>query len=100
MTLDTNQTKNTMFDKKMETLIAIGAATAFNCIPCLEHLYENAITCGLTVEQIKKASEIAGKVKKGAHTAISNSINGLIGNNEIVETQCDCKPKAKASSCA
>ncbi|MCP3929312.1 MAG: hypothetical protein GY705_09455, partial [Bacteroidetes bacterium] len=56
-----------ILEEKIEHLIAIGAATASNCIPCFEHLYENAITSGLTVEQIKRASDIAGQVKKGAH---------------------------------
>lgn len=88
MTQATHQTKNTIIDEKIETLIAIGAATACNCIPCFEHLYEKAITCGLAAEQIRRASDIAGRVKKGADTAISKSINELIGNEEILESPC------------
>ena len=59
--------------EKAEVLIAIGAATAANCIPCFEHLYEKAVTSGITASEIKRASEIAGMVKKGAHMAISRS---------------------------
>lgn len=88
MTQATHQIRNTVFDEKTETLIAIGAAAASNCIPCFEHLYEKAITCGLTVEQIKRASDIAGQVKKGADTAISKSISELIGSEEILESHC------------
>lgn len=88
MTQPANQNKDTIFDEKTQTLIAIGAATASNCIPCIEHLYEKAITCGLTAEQIKKASVIAGQVKKGANAAISNSIHELIGDEAILESHC------------
>lgn len=84
----THQKSNTIFDEKTETLIAIGAATACNCIPCFEHLYEKAITCGLAAEQIQRASDIAGQVKKGANTAISKTINELVGNKEILESHC------------
>jgi len=84
----TIQMGNIILDERIENLIAIGAAMASNCIPCFEHLYEKAITSGLTAEQIKRASDIAGQVKKGAHTAISNSINELIGDKEILESRC------------
>lgn len=91
-----DQLKTTIFDEKMETLIAIGAAMASNCIPCFEHLYEKAITSGLTAEQIKKALDIAGNVKKGAHSAISDSINELIGDDGIIESRC---MQATSKSC-
>ena len=93
----TNQIRNTRLDEKIEALVAIGAATASNCIPCFEHLYEKAITCGLTAEEIKRASEIAGLVKAGAHSAISSSINELIGDEENVES-C-CKQTGNKSCC-
>lgn len=76
------------FDEKIESLIAIGAATASNCIPCFEHLYENALASGLTAEQIKRATDIAGRVKQGAHTSITNSINEMVGDEESTESPC------------
>ena len=96
MTQPTKQTGDIIIDGKIETLIAIGAALASNCIPCFEHLYEKAIGCGLTVEQIKRASDIAGQVKKGAHTAISNSMNELFGHKEIAESP---RMQTATSSC-
>lgn len=69
--------------EKIENLIAIGAAVAANCIPCFEHLYENAITSGITEVEIKRAAEIASQVKNGAHKAISNTVEELTGPNEI-----------------
>ena len=74
---------------KVESLIAIGAATAANCIPCFEHLYQKAVSSGITLAEIKRASEIAGQVKKGAHIAIKNSINEIVGIKETHDLPCD-----------
>lgn len=74
--------------EKTETLIAIGAATAVNCIPCFEHLYEKAVTSGISGAEIERASEIAGLVKNGAHIAISNVIDELTGSTENSGVAC------------
>jgi hypothetical protein len=63
---------------KIESLFAIGAVKAANCIPCFEHLYEKAINSGMTLAEIKRASDDSGLVKKGAHTALTNSVNEII----------------------
>jgi len=76
-------------EEKTENLIAIGAATAANCIPCFEYLYEKAITSGLTAAEIKRATDIAGKVKKGAHMALANSVDELIGSKEPYDLPCE-----------
>ena len=77
-----------ILDGKSENLIAIGAATASNCIPCFEHLYEKAITAGATMAEIKRASEIAGQVKRGAHMALTQSVNELVGDQETGDLPC------------
>ena len=82
------KTEEQVLEDKIENLIAIGAATAANCIPCFEHLYEKAINSGVTLAEIKRASDIAGLVKRGAHIAIANSINELIGIEETQEFPC------------
>ena len=74
--------KETVLGEKAEVLIAIGAATAANCIPCFEQLYEKAVTSGITAAEVRRASEIAGLVKKGAHAAISDTIDELTGSQE------------------
>ena len=86
-----NRMKNSILEEKTETLIAIGAATASNCIPCFEHIYEKAITSGITLAEIKGASVIADKVKKGAHMALTNTVEELVGNKEISELPCNQK---------
>ena len=83
------KTEEQVLEDKIENLIAIGAATAANCIPCFEHLYEKAINSGITLAEIKRASDIAGLVKKGAHIALTNSINELIGIEETQDLPCD-----------
>jgi alkylhydroperoxidase/carboxymuconolactone decarboxylase family protein YurZ len=83
------KTEEQVLEDKIENLIAIGAATAANCIPCFEHLYEKAINSGITSAEIKRASDIAGLVKKGAHIALTNSINELIGIEETHNLPCD-----------
>ena len=91
-------TGGTALVEKADVLIAIGAATAANCIPCFEHLYEKAVTFGITASEIKRASEIAGMVKNGAHMAISNSIDELIGSNKVNASICG-KPAAGPCTC-
>ena len=86
-----------VLEERTETLIAIGAATAANCIPCFEHLYEKAITSGIPLAEIRRASDIAGQVKKSAHTAISNSIDELTGSKESRDLP--CKQTANKSCC-
>jgi hypothetical protein len=83
------KTEEQVLEDKIENLIAIGAATAANCIPCFEHLYEKAISSGITLAEIKRASDIAGLVKKGAHIALTNSVNELIGIEETQDLPCD-----------
>ncbi len=83
-------------DEKMKTLIAIGAATAANCIPCFEHYYFKASALSVDPCQIQEAVDIASKVKKGASLAIKDAINELmIGEKEPQVKEC-C---AAAASC-
>ncbi len=85
----TAKKQDRILEDKIENLIAIGAATAANCIPCFEHLYEKAIKSGITLSQIKRASDIAELVKKGAHIALTNSVNELIGIEETQNLPCE-----------
>ena len=92
-----NRTEELVLEEKTENLIAIGAATAANCIPCFEHLYEKAITSGITPAEIRRAAEIAGKVKAGAHIALTSSIDELLGDKETGD--CTCTQAANTSCC-
>ena len=92
------KTEEQVLEDKIENLIAIGDATAAHCIPCFEHLYEKAINSGITLAKIKQLSDIAGMVKKGAHIALTNNINQLIGIEGTHDLPCD--QTANKSCCA
>ena len=77
-----------ILEEKIENLIALGAASASNCIPCFEHIYEKAITSGVSLAEIKRASDIAEQVKKGAQVALSSTINDLVGDKKTSELTC------------
>lgn len=81
---------------RTDCLIAIGAAVAANCIPCFEHIYEKAIAAGVPAADIKRASDIAAMVKKGAHTAIADSIDELVDDRGISDSPCS---RAADKSC-
>ncbi|MGA2317210.1 MAG: carboxymuconolactone decarboxylase family protein [Thermodesulfobacteriota bacterium] len=84
-------------DEKTRLLICLGAATAANCIPCFEHYFGKAKEVGLKFEEIQEAVDLATQVKKGAHLAIKNCINGLMG--EVKEYDLPCDRQASKSCC-
>lgn len=50
-------------DDKTKELIAIGAAVAGNCIPCLQWHYKKCIELGIPEDKIKSAIAVAKIVK-------------------------------------
>jgi alkylhydroperoxidase/carboxymuconolactone decarboxylase family protein YurZ len=76
-------------DERTKVLICLGSATAANCIPCFEYYYGKAKAVRLTSEEIQEAVDLASQVKKGAHMAIKNSINGLMGGEKEYDLPCD-----------
>jgi AhpD family alkylhydroperoxidase len=53
-----NYYKNSALDQKYKELIAVGAAIATRCIPCLANHANNAISNGATCEEIIDAAAI------------------------------------------
>ena len=51
-------------DIKTKELVAIGAALAGNCLPCLEWHYKKCIELGISNDDIKEAIQMAKKVKE------------------------------------
>jgi alkylhydroperoxidase/carboxymuconolactone decarboxylase family protein YurZ len=76
-------------DERTRVLICLGAATAANCIPCFEYYFGKAGEVGLKNEEIQDAVDLASQVKKGAHMAIKNCINGLMGEEKEYALPCD-----------
>jgi len=102
--MDTIETTDIFKDEKTVALICLGAATAANCIPCFEHLYEKAHQAGLTAKEIQGAAQLAAIVKKGAHLALKSSIDELLGTDfeacdELPQQPCGCATPGSAKSC-
>jgi len=103
--MDTTTATEIFNDEKIVTLICLGAATAANCIPCFEHLYEKATHAGLTQEEIRGAAQLASVVKKGAHLALKSSIDELLGTDSetreaLPQQPCGCTPAKTTQNCA
>jgi len=73
-------------DKKMEEMIALGAAYAVNCQPCMEVHKRLAIEAGLTEIEMRAAIQVAEAVKTGAYGKAKQSTSNLFG--EIREKKC------------
>lgn len=69
-------------DKKIKTLVSLGAAVAANCIPCFEHYYQLAGKEGITDEDVCEVVKIAEKVKHGAAVATKQCICDIMKGNE------------------
>ena len=78
-------------EERTKLLVALGAATAANCIPCFEHFYCEAGVAGLTHAEIQETVDLASKIKQGAHIALKNSINDMMGQEEAYEEPCNRK---------
>ncbi len=84
-------------DENTKTLIAIGAATAANCIPCIDHYFFIAESFEIPKKHIQEAVDVASKVKTGASVTINDTIENLIhGKTSPKEAEC-CK--AQSSCC-
>ena len=76
-------------DERTKVLICLGASNAANCIPCFEHYFGKAKAVGLTFEEIQEAVNLSGQVKKGAHLAVKNGINDVMGQEKEYALPCD-----------
>ena len=52
---------------------------------------------GLTQAEIQEAVDLASKIKQGAHIALKNSINDMMGQEEAYEEPCN--RKSQTSCC-
>lgn len=69
-------------DIKTKELIAVGAAVAGNCIPCLQWHYNKCRELGVPVEDVKEAIEMAKMVKEVPINKINELAEKLTGTLE------------------
>ena len=67
---------------KERELVALGAAIASNCVPCIEHHVPEARKAGLTEAQIRQAVQLADRVKRVPASKVLSVALGLLGEGE------------------
>lgn len=73
-------------DEKTKELVALGAALAGNCFPCLRYHYNRCREIGITVDDIRDALEMARTVKDVPNKNINDLANALLeskGDEEL-----------------
>ncbi len=78
---------------KERELVALGAAIASNCVPCIEHHVPEAKKAGLTEAQIRQAVRLADRVKQVPAGKVLSVALGLLGEGEPAQAQ------ARGSAC-
>lgn len=88
-------------DREQE-LVALGAALASNCLPCIEYHIPEARKAGLSDKQIKQAVQVADRVRRVPARAVlqtalarlEESPNGL---DETAGSGCGCSKSGRGT---
>jgi 4-carboxymuconolactone decarboxylase len=83
-------------------LVALGAAIASNCVPCIEHHIPEARKAGLSDIQIKEAIQIADRVRRVPARKVLQTARAMIqeSSSELTATAgagCGCAESAASS---
>lgn len=85
-------TPASLFTPAVAELVAIGAAIAANCEPCLKYHYRQAQLLGVSKADIASAVKMAAKVKDSPHQAILRLADKLmetgLGHSETATAGC------------
>jgi arsenite methyltransferase len=71
--------ENSIFSPAVAELVAIGAAIAANCEPCLKYHYREAQRLGVSKTDMARAVKMAASVKDSPHQAILRLADKLTG---------------------
>ncbi len=69
---------DTILSRDREELVAIGAAVAANCEPCLRYHFREAREAGVTDDQLRAAVTIARQVKETPARLILEAADRLL----------------------
>ena len=89
-------------DAQTKNLVAIGAAAAVNCRPCLEHHVPHGLAAGLTEADVRMAIEIGFGVNRGAHAKTQGYIDDVISDSADADLEapcCDAETAAATGCC-
>lgn len=80
----------TSLSEQIRILVAIGAAGAVNCRPCLEHHVSRGSEVGLLEPEIREATEIGFAVNRGAHAKTKGFIDDVISQSKHADISAQC----------
>ncbi len=66
-------------DEITKELVAMGAAAAANCHPCMDHHFAKCDRLGIPREEIAQAVKVGLMVNRGAENAIRKKAKELLG---------------------
>jgi alkylhydroperoxidase/carboxymuconolactone decarboxylase family protein YurZ len=66
-------------DEQMKELVAMGAAAAANCHPCMDHDLAKCDELGIDRSEVVAAIEVGLMVNRGAENAIRRKSRELLG---------------------
>jgi AhpD family alkylhydroperoxidase len=70
-------------DERTKELVAIGAAAAANCHPCMDHHLARCDQLGVPREEVAEAVKVGLMVNHGAERAIRKKARELLGESMI-----------------
>ena len=70
-------------DARMKELVAMGAAAAANCHPCMDHHLAKCDQLGVPREDVAEAVKMGLMVNHGAERAIRKKARELLGESLI-----------------
>ena len=70
-------------DDKMKELVAMGAAAAANCHPCMEHHLAQCDQLQIDRKEVAEAVKVGLMVNRGAERAIRKKTRELLGDSAI-----------------
>src|SRR5512134_2315712 len=68
-------------DERMKELVAVGAAAAANCHPCMDHHLAKCDELGVSREEVIAAVKVGLMVNHGAERAIRKKARELLGES-------------------
>lgn len=70
-------------DKQMKELVAMGAAAAANCHPCMDYHLAKCDELGIDRDEIAAAVKVGLMVNRGAENGIRKKARELLGETAV-----------------
>lgn len=90
-------------DAQIRSLIAVGAAAAVNCRPCLDNLVPQSIKAGASGADIREAIETGFQVNRGAQAKMQRCVEDIvtraINGHETPSRDCSCARTGTQDGC-